>query len=287
MNNTSKISILTTIALTGCLLLWTYHKKHVSPPEKPIVLIIPSYNNHLWCERNIESILNQQYKNYHVIYLDDCSSDDTFARVNACIKKHGAEDRVTLIHNFERVGALANIYHGIQSCDDHDIVITVDGDDWLPHPFVLSIINKTYADKNVWATYGQYIDYPLQRRGFSRPFPPFYITHNAFRFYSYEPMREFPVMHLRTFYGFLGKAVREEDLHYNGSFYQMSGDKALMAPIIEMAAEHARCIPDYLYVYNTANQLNDYKTDVRLQMRLHYHILRQEPYAPLEHEMPA
>ena len=39
-------------------------------------IVIPSYNNESWLEPNIASILNQTYKNYEVLYIDDCSTDD-------------------------------------------------------------------------------------------------------------------------------------------------------------------------------------------------------------------
>lgn len=282
MKSVFKGCILVCMFLAGVCLFWISNQYFPVIPEKPIVVIIPSYNNSQWCQRNIASVLDQQYRNYRVIYIDDCSSDDTYEKVKKHLQDHEMREHVSVIHNFERKGALANIYHAIMTCDNHEIVIIVDGDDWITHPYVFQIINKMYADPNVWMTYGQWIDYPLQRTGISVAFPTFYVTHNAFRFYSPVPGLEFPVSHLRTFYGFLGKAVKKEDLKYDGLFYQMSGDKALLCPLIEMAATHARYVPDYLYVYNTANQLNDYKRNVWLQMHLHYHILRRTPYEPLK-----
>src|ERR1700722_4170775 len=52
----------------------TYQRKHLE--EKPIVIIIPSYNNAQWYKNNIESVLIQEYTNYRVIYIaDGCDSD--------------------------------------------------------------------------------------------------------------------------------------------------------------------------------------------------------------------
>jgi len=55
--------------------------------EKPIVLIVASYNNTQWYKWNLDSIFNQKYKNYHVIYIDDCSKDDTYELVKNYITK--------------------------------------------------------------------------------------------------------------------------------------------------------------------------------------------------------
>ena len=40
-------------------------------------IVVTSYNNSKWVETNIESILEQQYQNYEVIYFDDASTDET------------------------------------------------------------------------------------------------------------------------------------------------------------------------------------------------------------------
>jgi len=44
--------------------------------EKSMVVIIPSYNNESYCEKNLTSVFSQQYENYRVIYIDDCSNYD-------------------------------------------------------------------------------------------------------------------------------------------------------------------------------------------------------------------
>lgn len=44
----------------------------------PLVsVIIPNYNHALYIEQRIDSVLNQTYKNFELILLDDCSTDDS------------------------------------------------------------------------------------------------------------------------------------------------------------------------------------------------------------------
>ena len=93
-----------------------------SAAKKPIVVVIPSYNNAGICEKNIGSILDQNYENYRMIYIDDCSSDETFNRVSAYIKKRGQEDKVTLLRNPVRRKKMANLYHAVNMCADDEIV---------------------------------------------------------------------------------------------------------------------------------------------------------------------
>ena len=80
-------------------------KRTVAVTEsKPIVLVVRSFNNEAVCEKNMASILEQDYPNYRVIFIDDKSSDNTFEKVKAYVEKHDTENRVTLIQNLDRQG---------------------------------------------------------------------------------------------------------------------------------------------------------------------------------------
>ena len=60
-----------------------------SLPEKKIVILIPSYNNSRWYKENLDSIINQNYSNYRIVYVDDCSPDNTGQLVETYIKECG------------------------------------------------------------------------------------------------------------------------------------------------------------------------------------------------------
>lgn len=47
--------------------------------EKPVCIVVPTYNNmkDRRYQKNIDSILMQQYENYRVIVIDDASDDGT------------------------------------------------------------------------------------------------------------------------------------------------------------------------------------------------------------------
>lgn len=248
-------------------------------PEKPIVVIIPSYKNQQWVDKNLSSVFNQKYKNYRIIYIDDCSPDKTYELAQKITSEYPQTNRTTLIHNETRQGAMANLYNAIHSCKDEEIVIQLDGDDWLAHDHVLSYINSIYANEDIWLTYGQFQEFPSGRIGilYNKHFPEKVIQSNSMRTY-----KKLPMSHLRTCYAWLFKLIKIEDLMYEGKFYTMSWDKAILAPMIEMAAHHYACLSEILYIYNNSNPINDHRVNVALQHSLADHIANLKPYQPLK-----
>ncbi|MDA3862086.1 MAG: glycosyltransferase family 2 protein [Melioribacteraceae bacterium] len=58
-------------------------KKH-----KPLVsIILPTYNRENYLKRSVDSVLNQTYKNWELIIVDDGSTDDTLSLVKSYLNK--------------------------------------------------------------------------------------------------------------------------------------------------------------------------------------------------------
>lgn len=272
--------------------------------EKPMVVVIPSYNNLRWLKLNLKSILDQEYTNYRIIYVNDCSKDSTGFRVEKFIKCASIDYRVvnfddttcknipeatdrfynqvnqedhffTLVNNVNRSGALANLYRSIYSCRDDEIIVTLDGDDWFLHPQVLKQLNEIYSQQEVWFTHGALMQYPGAIVSWCEPVPPEIIKRNAFREFKCPS-------HLRTFYTWLFKKIKLEDLLFEGNFFKMTWDMAIMFPIAEMAGERHAFIAEANYAYNTANQINDNKVNADLQNFLDRYIRDKERYQRLE-----
>jgi glycosyltransferase involved in cell wall biosynthesis len=245
--------------------------------ERPLLVVIPSYNNAEWYKRNLDTLFEQQYSNYRVIYIDDRSPDGTAALVEAYIKEWGMEDKVTLVKNDKNVGALQNIYNAIYSQPDDPnlVVITYDGDDFLATPLAFQRINEAYKDPNVWLTYGQYRHYPDGRLGICRDQPKWVVDQCAYR------RSEWVSSHMRTFYAWLFKRIDVKDLTYNGELFRVTWDQAFMLPMLEMANGRFKFIPEILYVYNCATPLNDYKVRLREQLAANQLIRSFKPYEPL------
>lgn len=240
-------------------------------------IVIPMYNVEEWIEKTVRSVMDQKYKNFQAIIIDDISTDNSYEIVKELTKD---DDRFTVIKNEEKKFALKNIYDGIkmQNPDPEDVVVTLDGDDWLATPMVLAKLAQFYERNGSWLTYGSYMEHPTGARGaFCKQIPQQVIENAAYRSHAWCSS------HLRTFKVHLWNRIKPEDLlDTEGNFYRMAWDLAFMMPMLEMAAERAMHIPDILYVYNLGNPLNDHKIDNSYQIRLEHEIRGKQKYERVE-----
>ncbi len=251
-------------------------RKMADVEEKHIVIVTPSYKNAEWYKWNLDSVFSQDYQNWHMIYVDDCSPDGTGELVKAYVKEKGYEDKVVVLCNKNRRKALANLYTAIHMCAPTDIIAILDGDDRLAGADVLNEINLMYSAYDVWLTYGQFREYPSKVMGFCQPYPQEVVKYCAFRNYPMGPS------HLRTFYAGLFHKIKMDDLVYEGDFFPMTYDLAIMLPMIEMAREHFMFCPKVLVDYNTSNPINDHKVSKDLQKECDRVIRSRGQYAKLD-----
>jgi glycosyltransferase involved in cell wall biosynthesis len=219
-------------------------------------IIVPVYNAEKYIGRCIDSILMQDYKNYELLVIDDCSTDETYDIVLPY-------DDIFTLHNPVRQGALANIVEGIRTFGE-SIIVTIDGDDYLPDRNVLSYLDKVYTD-DVWMTYGSFIPESHKYKNTCQPFDNImapcdagYLVKNSVTPATYRKSPFWVTSHLRTFRKNLWDKIKDEDLRdTDGEYYKTAWDLAFMYPMIEMADSHCKFIPHTLYVYNDLNPICD------------------------------
>ena len=251
------------------------------------VILVPSYNNVKWVRRNLDSLTHQKTSiPYSIICIDDCSTDGTGIAMDYYAYEHRLpESFLKIIHNKTRMGALANMYNTIHNhCKDHQVVVIVDGDDFLNHDLILKNLEEEYADPQLWLTYGQFIFYPSARWGLAYEIHRESLVNKEVRSLTYVSQ------HLRTFRVALFKKIRKEDLMLNGEFYSVNADMATMIPMIEMCAPkdeytcvHCKFIPDIMYIYNYDNPISDFRVDRTGQLEIENVIRAIKPYEPLDH----
>jgi glycosyltransferase involved in cell wall biosynthesis len=247
---------------------------------KNFVIVIPSYNNAKWAEKNLLSACSQNYPEdkFKIIYTDDCSTDGTPNLVQEFIDKYHINN-ISLIRNTERKGALHNLYDMIHSCEDTEIAVNLDADDVLSGSHVLNRLNKEYQNENCWLTYGSYLDDDgsgNKTRGCCKPYEQHIINSRSFRKYPWR------VSHCRTYYSKLFKLIKKEDLMYEGKMMDTTWDLAKMFPMLELCGDNFFYIDDILYIYNTQNPISDFRIKQERQAMLDRFIRNKPTYNKLE-----
>ena len=219
------------------------------------VILTPAYKVSKWLDMYVSMLKHQTYKNFTVVFIDDASPDDTYEKF---IKLTKGDERFTIHRNETNIGSpLANIVKAfdIASPQEDDIVVNIDGDDWLSSVFVLDYLNQIYEHHNCWMTYGSYQIYPTGDIGghANLSFTQEVINTNAYKRYP------FISSHLRTYKTWLFNKVQREDLidPRTDKLYQQAGDLALMFPMLEMSGNKALKISDILLILNRENELNE------------------------------
>lgn len=245
--------------------------------EKAFAVLVTSFNNENIVQRNITSILNQKYSNFRVFYINDCSTDQTLKKLSQTLANHPKKDLVTIIDNTKNLGGLANYYYTIHDyIADDEIVVCLDGDDLFYDSYVLSYLNNIYNNCNIWLTYGQFVFLSNNKVGWNTAVPLRVIKSNSYREFQHVPT------HLRTFYAWLFKKIKPEDLKWKeDEFFPTAWDMAFMFPMLEMSGGKFKFIRRPTYIYNDTNPLNDHKKDEKLQREIAAYIRNMAKYTPL------
>jgi glycosyltransferase involved in cell wall biosynthesis len=174
--------------------------------EIPFCVVIPTFNNAAQNRylRNINSVVYQNYSNFHIVVIDDGSYDQTGELIIDFLQKQLAvpKERYTVIKNQKQMKAMHNLRTAaLNHCAPEEIFLIVDGDDELIGRQVLKLFNAYFQITQAWFVYSNFLLRWIEP-GFSRPFPERVIKSNAYRSYP------FVTSHLRAFYTALFRNIR-------------------------------------------------------------------------------
>lgn len=211
-----------------------------------IKFIVCVWNAEKYIKNCIRTLKSQEDKDFKVYLIDDMSTDNTVDIINTLIE---GDERFNLMVNTEKKFKLKNLDELISTFEDEDIVIELDGDDFLLKSTVVSDIRKIYSDKKVWLTNGSFM-YSNGSPGFSQKCNPDTVRKDPFRF-----------SHLRTWKTFLWKSIPKNYLlDDNGEYFKSAADVAYTFSLLELAGEeNYRFLPELYYVYNAESPYNDHK----------------------------
>lgn len=239
--------------------------------QNRFIVIVTCYNKAKWIGFNINSLKQQSYGNFLAVYGYDQSVDNTLDAIASNIQDDPA--RFILVHNKEQESQLTNYFNCINYLKqsnlihDEDIIVELDADDWLLHPFVFQYLNQAYQDPNIWMTYGQYIHYPEGHLGGHYNL---HLDDEVDRLNAYR-QAVFPYSHLKTYKFHLLERVPRESLinPETGRMFDITADFALCMPMVEMAGKKRIFrVEEPIYVYNVSEDANN-ESHLRLHEQKH------------------
>lgn len=223
---------------------------------KQFKIVVPSFNSVDYIGKTLSSIEMQVDKGFDVCVIDDGS---TLKKQREIIKEFCLRNNWQMQLHDENKGALYGLVHAVEklNCNDDDVIIVLDGDDWFAHAHVLTRLRDVYTQSDVLMTWGQCERFPAGNPAmkYAQPIPEMIIEQKLFRDIP------FVFWHPCTFKYLLWRHIKREDLQdVDGQYFRYYKDKATIYPMLEMAGFKIRFIPDTLVIYNLENPLNDYRT---------------------------
>ena len=94
-----------------------------------VSIIMPSYNCGMYVEETIRSVQAQTYQNWEIIFMDDCSNDDTIRKLSVMREE---EKRIHLYQNISNLGAAVSRNNALREAKGRWIAFLDSDDLWEP-----------------------------------------------------------------------------------------------------------------------------------------------------------
>jgi len=222
-------------------------------------VIVPAYQRPEWLEVCLGSLAVQDHPDFDVTIVDDASPDPEVSRIaNTYADRLGWRAR----RAEHRCGALASRCVAVAAADpgDHDVLVFVDGDDWLHHPSVLTLISDAIDDEN-WMTFGTMMSVATDPDRVDRAAGLDALMYSRRRWFEKNwtsvvesaGYRQIPwcFTHPIACKAFLWKAIDPSVFRLsNGRWLRTYTDLVFGYPLLELSGGRFRFLDDITYVYN-------------------------------------
>ena len=113
------------------------------PAQQPkVTIIVPAYNEEVDAVSSLENLLNQDYPNYDIVFVDDGSKDNTYNKVKTAL---GTNEKIH-IYTKPNGGKASALNFGIAHTDA-EFVVCIDADTKLRSNAVSMLMRHFFADK--------------------------------------------------------------------------------------------------------------------------------------------
>ena len=212
-------------------------------------IIIPNYNNDhgdiegkTFLQKCIESVLNQTYKNFEIIIVDDMSTDTSVNTIEKYCNKYNG--KITLIENIRKRynGGSRNV--AIEIAEQYrifDYYCFLDSDDWWKDENVLKRIND-----NLW-------DCELMLLGCEMIFP---AGTKQIKINEYDNYQDFFICDNKTWCTAWSRVIRKDKIVYFPESCIMEDRTWAYEQADNVNFENVRNLKEVCYVWNRLNTTN-------------------------------
>lgn len=152
----------------------------------PLVsVIIPNYNHARYLEQRLDSVFNQTYQNFEVIFLDDCSTDNSLE----IIEKYKDDPHLSrIVVNETNSGSPFKQWNKGFNLVKGDLVWIAESDDFCELSFLEEMIPAFISD--VVLAFTSYVRYYEESDTYVRPKVGRVAYHSGVRFIKTRMARE-------------------------------------------------------------------------------------------------
>lgn len=243
------------------------------PGKNKFVVVAPMFNAAKTLPKMLHSLYGQSYDNWRLILIDDVSDENQKLVCQDWIQRFDDLDpgKVTIVWNAEKRWEVANVLHGISMCEDNDIVVRVDADDFLCDLDAFRAIDLVYNQENcdcLWTAHRWFDAERLTSNNISGPMPD-----------NVDPYK-FPWVssHLKSFRKYLINNVN--DINFRGpdnEYVRRAGDQCVFLPILNIAKKRVY-FPMVTYAYRCDMKPQTFQTDDARFQKLEAEFIRSRGY---------
>lgn len=106
-------------------------------------IVIPNYNNGEWIEKCLSSVLNQTYQDFHIVVVDDASTDNSLEVIKKLMN-----NKITVIPSNVKLWNGGARNKGLEYPLESKYTLFLDSDDWFYENTTLEELHKFIEENN-------------------------------------------------------------------------------------------------------------------------------------------
>ena len=235
-----------------------------------VSVCVPNYNNAQYLEQCLLSAVNQEYDNFEVIFVDDCSTDNSLPIAKDIAKKF--PDKVFIYSNENNIGQPKNTNKALKLCNGEYVVILHSDDCLLPN-FLNTLVPILHSNSALGMAVGERLE--TNESGDVDEITPFYDVNcivpgemqaKVFMMMSFLPCQ---VLFRKSTFNLAGGVDEQHVVNLDGLLWfkcALNGDVAYVRTAVSIYRVHAnsttaafnRTIDHMLEYYNTLKKMFEY-----------------------------